>query len=235
MNRNISDLDCSKMLVHPSSPRLVTTLEDKMPALKTLSITHVPNKFTKSLVFKYILLMYDKGSPIRSMMALDWFEQKFEACAYAGFELTKGKDGYFRFDKEVEEMVLGKNDVVSDMIIAFLGYQSDERWGYTVFLKESMLAFTRDALGEKKTDYRSAADYKKLYDDYMRITTEMNRDNDETQEFVNRFYYQIEQARSSIKPEDYAQRLLDGDDLRADSPYGISYAVDKIKFLRDHE
>jgi hypothetical protein len=231
IKRELSELDCTKMLIHPLSPHLVPTLEAKMPQLKTLAPVYTPKKFTRAQVYRYLLLMYDKHSPVAKMMALDHFEKKFEACSYAGFELTKGRDGYLRFEQEVLDMILGKNDAVNDMVIAFIGYQSDERWAYVVYLKESMLAFTRDALGKKITDYKSAADYKKLYDDYMRITSELARDKEETEEFVNRFYYQIEQSRLAIKPEDFSNAINEGADFRADNPYSVSYVVDKIRFL----
>lgn len=235
MKRDIAELECGKMLVHPQSPHLVPTLESKVPALKQIAAEFTPKVFTKAMVYRYVLLMYDKGSPVRNMMSLDWFEQKFEACAYAGFELTAGRDGYKRFDQKVVDMILGKNNDVNDIIISYLGYQSDERWGYTVFLKESMLSFTRDALGRKITDYKSAADYKKLYDDYMRITSEMSREKDETQEFVNRFYYNIEQARLAIRPENYADIAPIQDNFRGDNPYGMNYTVDTPRFLGDDE
>jgi len=161
IKRDLSELNCDKMLIHPNSPKITTFIEEKIIAIRALrDKLEVSRGFTKAMVYRYIMLMYSPNSPIRNMMALDWFEQKFEACAYAGFELNKGKDGYYRFDQEVVDMIMGKNNVITDMIVAFVGYLSDEKWGYVVFLKESMLAFTRDAIGRKTTDYKSAADYK---------------------------------------------------------------------------
>jgi len=236
IKRDLSELNCDKMLIHPNSPKITTFIEEKIISIRAIrDKLEVSKGFTKAMVYRYIMLMYSPNSPIRNMMALDWFEQKFEACAYAGFELKKGKDGYYRFDQEVVDMIMGKNNVITDMIVAFIGYLSDEKWGYVVFLKESMLAFTRDAIGKKTTDYKNAADFKKLYDDYMRITSEMSKDKEETDEFVNRFYYNIEQARLAVRPENYAQALNDGSDLRGDNPYGVNYVVDKIRFLGDDE
>ncbi len=51
---------------------------------------------------------------------------------------------------------------------------------------------------------------------------------------MDRFYYRIEKARLSIKPEDYAARLNNGDDLKEDCPYGENYEVEPIKFVGEN-
>ena len=235
MNYDIKNLDCEKMWINPQSPLLIPRVEKEIPSIANIQYSWIPKRFTKAMVIRYIVLMYDKNSPIRQMHALDWMAQKFEACAYSGFDLKKSKDGYYRFDQEVVDMVLGKNDTVNDMIIAYIGWCNNHQWDYSVYLKESMLQFTRDAVGRKITDYKSAADYKKLYDDYRKIAGELSREKEETEEFLSRFYYQIEQSRLAIRPEDYAKALNEGSDLRADNPYGVNFAVDKIRFIGDEE
>lgn len=231
---DIKDLDCEGMLIHPNNPHLAKFMESKIVQLKHMKHEYVTSGFTKVMVYRYVLLMYDPKSPVRNMMALDWFEQKYEACAYSGFELTKGRDGYFRFSDKVVDMILGKIDEVNDIIIAFLGWLHNSQWDYMVFLKESMLEFTRDALGNKTTAYKSATDYKKLYDDFRKLSMEHSKEEHDTKEFVDRFYYQIEQSRLAISPEDYAKALNGGADLRGDNPYGVNYVVGKIKFVGDH-
>jgi hypothetical protein len=179
--------------------------------------------------------MYDRESPVQKMHALEHFEKKYESCGYAGFRLKKGKDGYMRFDSRVDEMVLGKNDAINDIIIEFLGYVNSTQWNYLVFLHESMLGFTRDAIGKKNRDAKTSKEFRALYDDYYKISNEIGHAFEETEEFVSRFYYKIEQSRLAIRPEDYAKALEGGDDLRADNPYHVGYIVDKIKFLGDDE
>ena len=187
------------------------------------------------MFYRYILLVYDQESDIQKMHSLDLFEKKYEACAYAGFKLSKSKDGYYRFDERVNNMVLGKEDCLVDAISAFLAYQNRPKWNYLIFLTESMLSFTRDAIGRKNRDAKTSKEYRALYDDYHKLSSEVGRVFDETKDFVRRFYYNIEKDRSSVRPEDYAERLEGGDDLRSDNPYGVNYVVDSIKFLGDDE
>lgn len=233
--RDIKELDCDKMFIHPNSPQLVNFVENKIPQIKTISDKIYTKRFTKSMVYRYVLLMYDPNSPIQEMHSLDWFEKKYEACAYAGFELNKKRDGYLYFDKKVEQMVMGENDDINDIIIFFLAWSNNSKWDYLVFLRESMLGFTRDAIGKKNRDAKTSKEYRQLYDDYKNTANELAHAYEEREEFVSRFYYQIEQSRLAIRPEDYAEALSGDKDpsevLRADSPYGVNYIADKIRFV----
>ena len=233
MEFDLKNIDCDKMLLNPKSPRLVSFMEKNIPALKKANVEYQDIVFTKSMVYRYILLMYDPNSEIANMQQLEWFAKKYEACGYAGFKLKKANDGYFRFDKRVDEMVMGKITPINDMIIEFLGWINKAKWNYLVFLHESMLALTRDSVGRKITKHKSSQDYMKLYDDYYKISNEIGRTFDETEEFVSRFYHHIETSRLAIRPEDYARALADNGDLRGDSPYTVGYVVDKIRFLGD--
>jgi len=236
MEWNIKDLDCSRMIVNPLSPTLVTFLESKMPQIKNLDIEYTPKVFTKAQVFRWVILMYDVNSEIQARHSLDWFSKKYEAAGYSGFELKKSRDGYMRFDERVDNMVLGKNDAINDLIIAFLGWSNITKWNYTVFLQESMLSLTRDAIGRNITNVtKTSKEYRELYNEFHKLSNEIGHTFEETQEFVSRFYYQIEQSRLAIKPEDFAKSIAGGDDLRADNPFSVSYVVDKIRFLGDDE
>ena len=235
MNWNIRDLDCSKMLIDPMNPRLVSFLEKNIPSFKKADIEYQDKVFTKSMIYRYILLVYDPESEIQKMQALDFFGKKYEAVGYSGFKLGKGNDGHMRFDKRVDEMVFGKNNAINDLILDFLAWSNNSQWEYIVFLKEAMLGFTRDALGRKITKHKSSQEYMKLYQDYRTASQDLGHTFDETEEFVSRFYFKIEASRLAIRPEDYSKAIANGDDFRADNPYQVNYVVDKIKFLGDNE
>jgi len=235
MEWDIKTLDCSKMLINPLHPKLVNFIEKEIPSMATIEVDYQAKVFTKTMVYRYILLMYDKDSPVQKMHALDHFEKKYEACGYSGFKLTKGRDGYMRFDERVNDMVLGKIDAINDLIIEFLGYVNNAQWDYLVFLHESMLGFTRDAIGKKNRDAKTSKEFRALYDDYYKISNEIGHTFEETEEFVSRFYYKIEQSRLAVRPEDFAKAIDEGDDLYSDSPYPSGYVIEKIKFLGDDE
>lgn len=229
---DIADLDCTKMLIHPKNSQLVNFMNKNIPELKNLKIEEVKG-FSRAMIYRYVILMFDPNSPIQKMNALDQFEKKFEACAFAGFELSKGRDGYYRFSDRVLKFVMGEDEAVNDAIIFFLAWQNNSKWDYLVYLKESMLAFTRDALGNKNRDAKTSTEYRKIYDLYNQTINDMSNAKEEREEFVSRFYYQIERSRLAIRPEDYSKALAEGDDLQGDSPYGIGYVVDRIKFVGD--
>jgi hypothetical protein len=231
MEWDIKQLDVSKMIISPNHPQLVNFIEKEIPLMKSIKVKYTPKNFTKMMLYKYILLMYDPSSPIQSMHSLDFYEKKYYACAYAGYPLKKGKDGHKRFDSRVDEMVLGENEEITDAVINFIGYINSPQWNYLVFLHESMLAFTRDAMGKKNRDSKTSKEFRALYDAFYEISNQIGHVYEETKEFSRRFYRQIEISRSSVKPEDYAKALSDNDELRGDSPYPIDYVPNKLTFI----
>jgi hypothetical protein len=214
---------------------LIKFIEGKIPRLKTLDSKHWDKGFTKSMIYRYVLLMYDPKSPIQEMHSLDWFGKKFEAVAYSGFKMTKGHDGYLRFDKKVFEMVMGQNDVIVDIIVNFISWVNNPKWNHRVYLEESVFQYTRGALaGDKEfAGAKATKEVREIRKEIASLDNEMARLNDETDEFKERFYYQIEQARNAIRPEDYAVAIAEGEKFQADSPYGINYAPSPIKFIGD--
>lgn len=235
MEWDINNLDCDKMIVHPYSPKLVSFLESNIPTLKHINPKYKSKTFTKACVYRYVLLMYDVNSDITKMHHLGWYGQKYQAAGYAGFTLSNDKKGDPKFNKDVEDMVFGKNDGVNDIMAEFLSWQNNEQWQHLIFLKEAMNAMTVDAAGRKISKYASAGDYMKLRQEFMSVSSDMAHLYEETEEFASRFYYNLEAARLAIKAEDYASAILQGDDFKGDNPHGVNYKAEKPKFLGDDE
>jgi hypothetical protein len=233
MQYDVKALDCDKMRIHPNSPQLVKFMEENIPKLGSVDYEWKKG-FTKAMVYRYIILQYDPNSPIQSMHSLDWYSKKFESAAYAGFELKKSRDGHTRFEDRVLDMVIGKDEKIADMVIFVLAWMNNTRWNHLVYLQESLMQYTHDVLSGVKQDSKERKEVRLIYDEIKKVSNEVGHVFEETEEFVSRFYYQIEQSRLALRPEDYAKGLANGDDLRADSPYGVGYVVDKIKFVGDH-
>ena len=70
--RNLKELGCEKMKIHPSHPQLIKFLEKEIPQLKSLG-KYKKEVFNKTMVYKYIILMNDPKSPILKMTSLDHF------------------------------------------------------------------------------------------------------------------------------------------------------------------
>lgn len=233
MQKDIKELDCSKMVINPANPQMVKWFESNVPMPNSVHIEEFKG-FTKAMVYKYVLLMYDPNSHIQQMHSLDWWNKKNEAANYAGFQLHKGKDGYYRFHEKVDEFIFGKNDSVNDVIIHFLAWMNNYEWMHMVYLRESHMQYVKGGLNGNNIDVKSTKEARQIWSEINDVANKMANINDETQEFRSRFYYQIEQSRLAIRPEDYARALSEGADLRSDSPYGVNYVVDKPKFLGDH-
>lgn len=232
---DIETLDCSRMIIHPRHQQLISFLEESIPSIKKINIKFKERVFNKTSVYRYVLLQYDPKSEIQSMHQLDWFAKKYQSVGYAGFKLKKGNDGHARFDKDVNDMVFGKNKGVNDLIVEFISWMNNNQWQYLVFLKESMNGFVRDALGRKINKHKSSQEYMKLFQDSVRVADELAHISEETDDFVSRFYYKIEQSRMAVRPEDYAKAIAEGDDFRSDNAYGVNYVIDQIKFLGEDE
>lgn len=231
-NIDIKDLDCSRMCIHPNSPKLVPFLEQNIPQLKSFK-EYKGKVFNKSQIYRYILFVYDPNSPILKMTSLDYWAMKWQACAYAGFPQKKSKhDGQMRFDEQVLNMVLGKNTDILDMIFLFVKWTNVKDWDYVVFLNEAMAQHTLSAMKNRQSS-KDIKEIKELRKEKVEIERQMSRDGEETEEFISRFYYNIEQSRLAIRPEDYSRKLESGDDLRGDNPYSVSYTVEQLKFVGD--
>lgn len=233
MEYDLKNLDCDKMFVHPLSPHLVPKLEKEIPQLANIQYNWIPKKFTKASVLRYVILLYDPNSPIQSFHSLDWFARKFEAVAYAGFDYTKSRDGHNRFDPIVLDMVLGKIKEVNDMIIFYLGWASNQKWRHLVYLQESLMAYTRVSLQGDTDSIKYMKEVRLVREEIDKTSNEIAHTFEETEEFVNRFYYQIEKSRLALRAEDYAMAIANGADFRADNPYSVSYQVEPLKFVGD--
>ena len=234
MDYNLKDLDCSRMKIHPNHPQLVNFLESNIPKFKEY-INFTSDVFNKPKIYRYILLQYDPMSPIQARTSLDWFGKKYESAAYAGFPMSKQKNGAYKFSDEVLDMILGRKSDVVDMIVLFLGWLNKPKWMHAVYIEESICVYLTAALRGEQQEAKDAKEVRALFTELYKVSEEMAHEPEETEEFISRFYYQIEKSRLAIRPEDYAKALANGVDLSEDSPYGINYQVDRIKFLGDNE
>jgi hypothetical protein len=233
MEYDIKTLDCEKLWLHPQSPHLVPKLEKEIPQLADIKYEWIPKKFTKASVYRYVILMYDKMSPIQSFHSMDWMAKKYEACAYSGFDLNKSRDGHNRFEPIVLDMILGRIKEVNDIIILYLGWASNNKWRHLVYLQESLMAYTRVSLQGDTDSIKYMKEVRLVREEIDKTSNEIAHTFEETEEFVNRFYYQIEKSRLAIRAEDYALAIANGADFRGDSPYGINYQPDPLKFVGD--
>lgn len=172
----------------------------------------------------YIVLMYDPKSPM--IEAIDgYWERKFEALDTAGFRQKNGK-----FVDDAENIAMGRMSDVNDLIIDYLVCIAKPQWSHIVFLNESLIKYTKQAT----TDKMAASDIKAVSDIYEKLGKAVrdwtSANSDDTSAFLDRLYYKSAQELIRLRPEAYAKRIINGDELNEDSPYGSKYKVKKPKF-----
>lgn len=173
---------------------------------------------------KYIVLMYDPRSPMIEMVD-DYWSRKFEVFDMCGFRQKNGK-----FIDGAEDIALGRIEQVNDLIMDFLVQVAKPKWSYIIFLNESILKYTKQANNDviKKGDVDTMSALFEKLDEAVRSWMQSN--SDETNAFMDRLYYKIHQELVKIRPEAYAKRIIAGDELEDDNPYGKKYKVAKPKF-----
>ena len=173
---------------------------------------------------KYIVLMYDPRTPMIEMTD-DYWSRKFEVFDMCGFRQKNGK-----FIDGAEDIALGRIEQVNDLIMEFLVQVAKPKWSYIIFLNESILKYTKQANNDiiKKGDVDTMSALFEKLDEAVRSWMQSN--SDETNAFMDRLYYKIHQELVKIRPEAYAKRIIAGDELEDDNPYGKKYKVNKPKF-----
>lgn len=217
---SLSSLNLNKMIVSPL---------DQEVKKKFYKITgEVETDIDQTALAKYILLMYDPNSPLIELID-DYWSRKYEALELSGFKIKGGK-----FEPKIEEIALGKNNTVNDLIISWLIYVAKPNFTHMIFLCEALIRYTRqseDGINDEKitpTDVKAVSEIMDKMTKVIKEWTFANKDN-ETKDFLERLYYKTHQELLKIRPEHYASRLTNGETLDEDCPYG-NYKVDKLKF-----
>ena len=101
---------------------------------------------------KYILYMYDIGSPMRRQYSN--MEQRKEECAVlAGFKLEREKDR-----NDAQKLYEFKDDIYTDFVVNFLKYQHNKTWALLVSNEEVLFQIQSELMkpvtnskGDKET------------------------------------------------------------------------------------
>lgn len=220
-----NQLDCGKLPIHPYSPTFTKWMEGNIPNIKKRD-----TGLNKACGYRFAMFMYDHRSPIHELVDLDWFGRKFEAAEAAGFELKKDKHGNLRFDDKVLDALIGKNEDFNDLIIDYVSSQNQQVWTELVYLQETVMRNIKDVLGGDRGDSATVKMVRDIYDRMEILRKKFTMGEEDSEDLKRRVYYRIEESRLAIRPEDYARRLAEGDDLSDDNPYGSNYIVSKLKF-----
>jgi hypothetical protein len=120
-----SDRDFKTLTYNVMAHAMDVNLINKFPSFATIkSWRNFEGPLDANNVIRYIVLCYDKGSPILTKYMQDDVKRKTLSAQYAGFPTND--EGLF--DQDVDEMMKCINPAVNEMIIDFLRLFNDPNW-----------------------------------------------------------------------------------------------------------
>jgi hypothetical protein len=184
---NVFEADMSKsFLTQFPELKLYSEFEKKLaPPLDT-------NK-----IIKYIAYVYDKNSPYR-VKYKDITQRKVRAIIDAGYEL-EGKT----FNKEVEDVLQGRNHKVADMIVAFIKLHCNVGYAHVVLLEAMYFQIMKEVLLGQVAKITDLQKTKEAYEEAMNDVLQ----NDQDKGLMKSLYKSINNDKLRLSPEDIAHEL----------------------------
>jgi len=108
---SLKDIDSSKLLFDIHSATFVDDIKATIPEFQEYK-----GKVPEKKVFLYLVLICDKNSPMFKEIP-DYFNRKYVTANMCGFPKTKAG-----FSEDAEKVILGGNESVNDMLVAYLVY-----------------------------------------------------------------------------------------------------------------
>lgn len=213
-----SELDLSLFLYSPFDKKTVTKLEQYDEFKVDFGVD-------KAKFISYVILLFDFNTPLRKEVQL-FYRRKAEAAIMAGFKIAKG-----RFDKEVEDMLIGENKECNIAISRYLSLFGLPEYMELMGL-ESMLAFEM----QNALKFSESQDFQVTRKNMKELTERINEltlvlfGGKEALEARKALYEFTEKDRLRIRPEHIAEDLEAGKPiLDGYNPYG-EYKPSKLKF-----
>lgn len=200
----ISKLDTSNLLFDPKSHDFVTELE-KIPEFKPKGFKF-PVDQRKLYIF--IILTYDKLSPLWQMFPNFWHKKKI-AAETAGFEIQVTG----QFEDNVQAMLFGDNEDINTMIVRYALMFHEPEFvalvsNYEMFIQETAQALLPSSSDEKK---KIGANIKFLNSEVAALTKAIFGGN-ESLSIRKELYKTATSEMLKLRPELVAARLKPDED-----------------------
>ncbi len=183
----------------------------------------------KRKLIQYIILMYDPESPMRREVA--HYMQRKNVCAEA---VEFGKENG-RWNKDIEEMLLGKDPKVNKLIAAFISNLAIPEYTELIVLLEIQRIKAFEAFSGEVNDntHKTMA---AVTESISRITKSLfGSGEDDEIKAARRALYEQSNIDKPPRPEDVSDLLAESglpDDF---SPYGPDFKVEPPSFIDDEE
>tara|TARA_R110000868_G_scaffold360225_1_gene622260 strand:- start:2941 stop:3600 length:660 start_codon:yes stop_codon:yes gene_type:complete len=120
------------------------SLLSKFPSLAELPSFKTKIIFDRDILIRYIVLCYDRESPILKRFMQEEQLRKTTAATYAGWK--PDKDGLF--NEDVDDMMKGLNKEANNMIIDFVRLYNDPEWALLIIGLESYFTKLRSIMAD---------------------------------------------------------------------------------------
>src|SRR6056297_163093 len=167
----------------------------------------------RTQVIRYIILLYDKSSPLWSTVQ-DFSHRKVIALELAGFEIQANGE----FPVEVQQGILmGQNSVVNTMIVRYVFLFNNPKFVMlTGLLQVYINLFAKlQETNPKKDDVKM---FKETAEDIEKLTSEVFGGKENT-ELENTLYEVLNMNKMLFRPENIAERISQGEKPTNVNPY----------------
>lgn len=190
------------------------------------------NVLTKKKVFTWIVIMFDINSPLRKTIP-NYYDRKKLAAEIAGWEKLKNGE----FQEEVTAVLLGQNEEINKLIVAYLMLFSMPEYTQLIAYLNIQYALMMEAMKQAFDK-----DTVKLLDDLTtkikRLTSEIYGSGqvDEVMLARKALYNMAEKERIRLNPENIVKIIQEEGQLPDDfNPHKKGYKPENLKFMSDEE
>lgn len=220
-----SEYSFHNCLHDPHTMGFLRDIKEAIPEFKQYK-----DKLPDKKLFTWIVVMFDLNSPIRKTIT-NYYDRKKLSAEIAQFE--KKSNG--EFDDEVTDMLLGKNERVNVLIVAYLTQFSMPEYLQLIAYLNMSYDITRDIMkGSYDQNTAKTLDY---ITDRVRLLTNVVFGSGQVDEIMaarKALYEMAEKERIKLNPESIVKIIIDEGALPEDfNPYGKKYKPEKIKFRGD--
>jgi hypothetical protein len=214
---SLEELETSRFFFDPNHPKFAQNLHKKNKVF-----AFEDNAVSNSTALKYIALLYDPESELRKNIS-HYPIRKRIAAKMAGFKT----DSMGKFEKNVEEMLVGNNKYVNRAVAEYCFMTLNIYYVAHAAYVDMYFRALADSAGVYDKDTRQALDdlQKKIL-----AHDKLILGGDEVVEMRKALYALSKKIELDFTPEGVVRKLESGDDLGEWSPYGKEYKVKKVKY-----
>lgn len=182
------------------------------------------NGIDRNSILKYLILMYDPGSPISEP---DLMPRKSMCALEAGFPRERGG----RFIKPAEQIIMLDDKLFANIVVSFVSSFHSATYSKLVAYRQHYESLLRLLMTKGGKDVK-LGDIDILEDSINDMQARLLRDN--SPKLVEALYEKVISDQLKLRPEDIAEKIENGEDPIDVRPYGDEYNPKKKYAWKGH-